>query len=157
MGISQRQEERSTLAKGALTMGLPRPNPFEVPTTPEQALSDYLLHAGIAAGTLIGVYAYTGLYAGPGHAGMIYMAFFSTAEVGAAGAGSVALTDTMYAMSVYAEPFVAAARFVAPIFAAMVVVAATAYVSHKVVTATPSDPYWDMLQSIGRNISMSAP
>ena len=138
-------------------MGLPRPDPFSFPDTPEQALSDYLLHVGIAAGTVIGVYAYTGLYAGPGMAGTVYAAMFSTAEVGAAGAGSVALTDTMYAMSVYAEPFIAVGRFIAPVAAAMVVVAATVYVSHKIVTATPSDSYWDMLQSIGSNISMSAP
>ncbi len=138
-------------------MGLPRPNPFEIPETPEQALSDYLLHMGIAAGTLIGVYAYTGAYAGPGVAGTVYAAMFSTAEVGAAGAGSVALTDTVYAMSVYAEPFVAVARYVAPVAAAVVAVAATAYVGHQVMTATPSDSYWDMLQSIGRNISISAP
>ncbi len=95
-------------------MGLPRPDPFTIPETPEEFLSDYLLHAAVAAGTVIGVYAYTGLYAGPGIAGTIYMAMFSSAEVGAAGAGSVALADTVYAMSVYAEPFVAAARFVAP-------------------------------------------
>jgi len=96
-------------------MGLPRPDPFSVPETPEQALSDFLLHAGITAGTVIGVYAYTGLYSGPGLAGTLYAAFFSTAEVGATGAGSVALADTAFAMSVYAEPFVAVARFVAPV------------------------------------------
>ena len=96
-------------------MGLPRPDPFSVPDTPEQFLSDWLLHAGIGAGTVIGVYAYTGLYAGPGHAGIIYHAFFSRAVVGSTVGGlegSVALADTMYAMSVYAQPFVAAARFI---------------------------------------------
>ncbi len=99
-------------------MGLPRPDPFSVPDTPEQFLSDWLLHAGIGAGTVIGVYAYTGLYAGPGHAGIVYHALFSRAVVGSTVGGlqgSVALTDTMYAMSVYVEPFVAAARFVAPV------------------------------------------
>ncbi len=138
-------------------MGLPRPNPFEVPTTAEQALSDYLLHASIAAGTLIGVYAYTGAYAGPGMVGTVYAAMFSTAEVGAAGAGSVALTDTIYAMSVYAEPFVAVARVLGPVAAAVTVVAATAYISHKIVTTEQTDPWHGMLQSLGRNISMGAP
>jgi hypothetical protein len=116
LGVSQRKEERSTLEKDwALTMGLPRPDPFGVPTTPEQAVSDFLWHTGVVAGAYVGVYVLTGAYAGPGHAGLIYAAMFSTAEVGAAGAGSVALTDTVYAMSVYAEPLVAIARFVAPV------------------------------------------
>ncbi len=109
-------------------MGLPRPDPFTVPDTPEQALSDFLLHAGITAGTVIGVYAYTGLYSGPGLASTMYMAFFSTAEVGAAGAGSVALADTAFAMSVYAEPFIAVARFVAPVAVpAAIIVGAMAF------------------------------
>ncbi len=138
-------------------MGLPRPNPFEVPTTPEQALSDYLLHAGIAAGTLIGVYAYTGAYAGPGMVGTVYAAMFSTAEVGAVGAGSVALTDTIYAMSVYAEPFVAVGRVFGPVAAAVTVVAAGVYIGHKIVTTEQSDPWHGMLQSLGRSISMSGP
>ena len=123
MGVSQRQEERSTLEKDwALTMGLPRPTLLPgIPETKEQALSDFMLHAGIAAGTAIGVYVYTGMYAGPGHMGILYHAFFSPAAVGARGAGTVALADTVYAGSVYAEPFVAAARFAArwslPVFA----------------------------------------
>ena len=97
----------------ALTMGLPRPTLLPgIPETKEQALSDFMLHAGIAAGTAIGVYAYTGMYAGPGHMGILYHAFFSPAAVGARGAGTVALADTVYAGSVYAEPFIAVARFV---------------------------------------------
>jgi len=92
--------------------GLPRPDPLGFPESPEQAVSDFLLHAGITAGAVIGVYAYTGLYAGPGTAGTIYAAFFSTAEAGAAGASTVALSDTIYAMSVYAEPFVAVGGFI---------------------------------------------
>ena len=93
-------------------MGLPRPSFMPgIPETKEQALSDFMLHAGIAAGTAIGVYAYTGLYAGPGHMGILYHAFFSPAHVGGR-AGTVALLDTIYAGSVYAEPFVAGARFI---------------------------------------------
>ncbi len=113
MGISQRQEERSTLEKDrALTMGLPRPSIMPgIPETKEQALSDFMLHAGISAGVAIGVYAYTGLYAGPGHMGILYRAFFSPVSVGARGASTVAMADTAYAASVYAEPFIAATRF----------------------------------------------
>jgi hypothetical protein len=97
-------------------MGLPRPSIMPgIPETKEQALSDFLLHAGIGAGTVIGVYAYTGLLPGPGHAGIIYRALFSRAVVGSTVGGlqgSVALTETIYAGSVYAEPFVAAVRFI---------------------------------------------
>ncbi len=125
MGISQRQEERSTLEKDwALTMGLPRPNPFSVPKTLDQALSDFLLHAGITAGTVIGVYAYTGLYAGPGHAGIVYQALFSPST---AYVGESALATTRFAMSVYAEPFVVAGRFVAPVVVPLTAAAALHY------------------------------
>ncbi len=99
-------------------MALPPPSLLPgVPHSKEQALSDFLLHAGLSAGTVIGVYAYTGMHPGPGHAGIIYRALFSRAVVGSTVGGlegSVALTDTMYALSVYAEPFVAAVRFVTP-------------------------------------------
>ncbi len=109
-----------------MTVGLPRPDPLSFPGTPEQAVSDFLWHTGIVAGAYAGVYLVTGAFAGPGHVGMIYAAMFSTAEVGAA-PGAVALTDTAYAMSVYAEPFVAVARFVAPVVVPLTVAAGFHY------------------------------
>ncbi len=109
-------------------MGLPRPTLLPgIPETKEQALSDFMLHAGIAAGTAIGVYAYTGLYAGPGHMGILYRAFFSPVSVGARGAGTVALADTAFAASVYAEPFLATGRIVARVVPWLVVPAMYMY------------------------------
>jgi hypothetical protein len=49
--------------------------------------------------------AYSGIWPGPGHFGSMYYAFFSRKHVGAAYAGANAFDDTMFALSVYSEPF----------------------------------------------------
>ncbi len=90
-------------------LDLPPPDPLHFPTTWKQVASDVLLHGAISLGTYAAVYAVTGMYAGPGHAGILWHAFFSTTEVGAVGASTNAFADTMFALSVYAEPFVAVA------------------------------------------------
>ena len=119
-------------------MPLPPPDPFSVPESEEQAMSDFLFHCAVSAGSYAAVYAYTGLYAGPGHAGILWHAFFSTARVGSTVGGLtgvVALEETAFAMSVYAEPFVAFARFVAPVVVPLV--AATVF-HHTVTSASRS-------------------
>lgn len=96
------------------------PDPRDPRDVAETALS-HVVYGGLV---WAGASAVAGVSAGPGHLGILYRAFLSPAHIGASYAGSSALADTMYAMSVYAEPFVAAARVVVPTLAvaALVVV-----------------------------------
>ena len=81
--------------------------PFYIPDPrePEDLKNAAFEHFLFQAATTGLVYAYSGLRPGPGHAGILYHAFFSRQHVGAAYAGTNAFDDTMYALSVYSEPF----------------------------------------------------
>ncbi len=54
--------------------------------------------------------AYSGIWPGPGHLGTLYHAFLSRQHIGSAVMGTNAFDDTMYALSVYSEPFRYAGR-----------------------------------------------
>lgn len=132
-------------------MGLPIPNPFAFPDSPEQLVSDLLLHGAIGMGTAVGVGLYTGAWAGPGTLGTIAYALFDTAPLGASGV--VAFEETMFALSVYAEPFVAVGNVVAPLVAPLALIAGTAYVAHKIQT----DPSWQSkAQKLGSGMDFSS-
>ena len=134
-------------------MNLPRPDPFSIPDSPEQAMSDFLLHTAITGGAYLGVYAVTGAYAGPGHAGLLWATFFSSAEVGAAGASTSAFADTMFALSVYSEPVVAAANVASVLAVPAIIIGGSAYIAHKINT----DPAWQRrAQQLGSGMDFSA-
>ncbi len=82
--------------------------PFFLPTKVSELPAVALSHVLFGLGGTAAAYAITGSYAGPGVIGTIYHAMFSpsTAYVG----GHNSLASTTHAMSVYAEPFVAASR-----------------------------------------------
>ncbi len=81
--------------------------PFYIPDPrqPEDLKNAAFEHFLFQAATTGLVYAYSGLRPGPGHVGILYHAFFSRQHVGAAYAGTNAFDDTMFALSVYSEPF----------------------------------------------------
>lgn len=134
-------------------MNLPAPDPFSVPDSPEQAMSDFLYHVAITGGTYLGVYAVTGAYAGPGHLGMVGASFFSSAEVGAVGMSTNAFADTMFALSVYSEPLVAAANVAAVLAVPAIIVGGSAYIAHKINT----DSAWQKrAQQLGSGMDFSS-
>ncbi len=81
--------------------------PFYIPDPrkPEDLKDAAFEHFLYQSATTALVYAYSGLRPGPGHAGVLYHAYFSRQHVGAAYAGTNAFDDTMFALSVYSEPF----------------------------------------------------
>jgi len=84
------------------------------PRDPEDVAEAALSHAIYGGVVWLGASAVAGTWAGPGHLGILYHAFFSPTNVGAT-AGTNALADTMFAMRVYSTPFRYAARLIAPI------------------------------------------
>ncbi len=96
--------------------------------------------------------AYGGSPAHGGIASTAYRALFSSAHVGSATAGTNALADTVYAMSVYAEPFAVAARFAAVASVPVVIVGGSAFIAHKIQT----DPSWQSrARDLGRKMDFS--
>ena len=102
-------------------------------------------------------YAITGSNPGPGHLGTLYRAFFSRAHLGASYAGTNAFADTMFAIKVYSEPFVAVARFTTNVAGYLavpaVIVGGSAYIAHKIHT----DPSWQKrAQELGSGMDFSS-
>lgn len=88
------------------------------PRDPSDMVETAISHAVYGTATWAAASLLVGQSAGPGHLGLMARALFSPAHVGAAGAGTNALADTVYAMRVYSTPFRIAARASAPLVAA---------------------------------------
>lgn len=80
------------------------------PRDPSDMVETAISHAVYGTATWAAASLLVGQSAGPGHLGLMARALFSPAHVGAAGAGTNALADTMYAMRIYSTPFRIAAR-----------------------------------------------
>ncbi len=99
--------------------GLPH-TPFYVPDPrdpydlAETALSHYLW----GGATLVGAWAISGVYPGPGLLGTLWNAFLSRQHIGAAYAGTNAFDDTMFALRTYTKPFQPLLRVAGPLGAA---------------------------------------
>ena len=109
-------------------------------------------HAAASSLVWVAASAYGGSPAHGGIASTMYRAFFSPAHVGSATAGTSAMADTIYAMSVYAEPFVAAGRLLSYAAVPAIIVGGSAFIAHKVQT----DPSWQArARDLGRTIDLS--
>ena len=109
-------------------------------------------HAMLGATSWVAASVYGGAPAHGGVASTIYRAFLSPAHVGSATAGTSALADTVYAMSVYAEPFAVAARFLSLASVPVVIVGGSALIAHKIRT----DPSWQSrAQKLGQGMDFS--
>ncbi len=85
--------------------------------------------------------AYAGVWPGPGHLGTLYHAFSSRQHIGAAYAGTNAFDDTMFALSVYSEPFRAVGR-VASKVAVPLAIADIAYQTYSDPSDNPFTRAW---------------
>ena len=111
-----------------------------------------LEHATIGAISWVSASVYGGAPAHGGMASTLYRAFLSPAHLGSRLAGTSAMADTAYAMSVYAEPFVAVARFASYAAVPVVIVGGSALIAYKVHT----DPSWQSrARDLGRTIDLS--
>ena len=113
-----------------------RHTPFYVPDPrqPRELASSSLEHALFSGATFGVARALTGQSPGPGHLGIMYRAFLSRKHVGAAYAGTNAFDDTMFALSVYSEPFRSVGRVMSKV-AVPLAVADIAYQTY----SDPSD------------------
>lgn len=82
------------------------------PRDPVDIAETTISHAVFGTVTWAGASLIAGANAGPGHLGIMGRALFSPAHVGAAGAGTNALADTVYALRIYSTPFRIATRAV---------------------------------------------
>ncbi len=86
--------------------------PFYIPDPrdPYDLAGTAVSHSFYAGATYGLAWALAGVRPGPGYFTTLYYAFFSRQHIGSAVAGTNAFDDTMYALSVYSEPFQYAGR-----------------------------------------------
>ena len=109
-------------------------------------------HATVGAVSWVAASVYGGSPAHGGMASTFYRAFFSPAHVGSRLAGTSAMADTAFAMSVYAEPFVAVARVASYAAVPAIIIGGSAFIAHKVHT----DPSWQSrARDLGKTIDLS--
>ncbi len=76
----------------------------------DDVVSHIFGHAVTGAGLSIAARLYAGSWPAGGHLSQLYRAILSPAHIGSAYAGTNAFQDTMFALSVYSEPFQYAGR-----------------------------------------------
>ncbi len=109
------------------------PDPRDPDDLKDAAIEHFLYQLGSTAL----IYGYTGLRPGPGHAGILYHAFLSKEHVGAAYAGTNAFDDTMFALSVYSQPF----RTVGRVMSKIAVPIAAADVALQTISNPSDNPF----------------
>ncbi len=113
--------------------------PFYIPDPRDPYdLAETAVSHALWSGAIYGsAWAFSGLRPGPGHFGTLYHAFLSRQHVGAAYAGTNAFDDTMFALSVYSEPF----RYVGRAMSKVAVPLAIADIAYQTYSDPTDNPF----------------